>query len=242
LEPNNLIAQTRDVSLICEGTLDLKKLSWSGDWETPPSGKVVVGCYKPLYGYYSPSTYYSPGAAMGAPPPTVKPDSSDGSESVDVPIYFNGGILIGVYVYFQYGNWERGPYGTPEYYNYYRQADVVACPAVWISNPGGHCFSRGTMVKTPDGTRAIEAIVPGDAVFSAHRDEFASVPAVRRVKRVTKSQERLLDLNLDGRVIRTTHNHPVFAKQKGWTPAGMLEVGDLLRCFAHFGVAHEIVC
>ncbi len=51
----------------------------------------------------------------------------------------------------------------------------------------------------------------------------------------------VLTLRLDGRDIRTTHEHPFFVTGKGWTTANELRVGDRLLCADRTTVAVEAV-
>lgn len=164
---------------------------------------------------------------MGAPNPTVYPGGSDGSESVDIPISFQGGTLYGVFVWFEYGDWILGNYG------YCWQTVGVVCSAVWIGNPAGHCFAKGTGVMTPSGYKAIEQLIPGDIVYSSRRDDLESNVTTRKVARVQESKEMVLNVRVKGQTIQTTGTHPLFAKGRGWTAASLLKKGDLLRTHAN---------
>jgi len=63
------------------------------------------------------------------------------------------------------------------------------------------------------------------------RDEFNDdgVLTVRRVLRRFERVGPVLDLTVSGRVIGTTHEHPFFARGRGWTKAQELRVGDDVR-------------
>jgi hypothetical protein len=46
---------------------------------------------------------------------------------------------------------------------------------------------------------------------------------------VIESHAKGLEIVVNGRVVHTTHEHPFYVKNKGWTRATSLAVGDLLR-------------
>ncbi len=87
----------------------------------------------------------------------------------------------------------------------------------------GSCFVAGTLVETPDGPRAIETLVAGDAVISVRVSDGARF--TRRVDAVTTGVGyEFHTLTVDG---VTTHQmtgtHPVFdARQRAFVPAADL--------------------
>jgi hypothetical protein len=90
------------------------------------------------------------------------------------------------------------------------------------------CFAAGTPLRTPDGSKPIEAFVPGDLVLS--RDEARPDGAVEAkvVEEVFVKTGRVLHLHVGGQVIETTPEHPFYAYDKGWVPAMTLAAGDRL--------------
>ena len=92
----------------------------------------------------------------------------------------------------------------------------------------GICFAAGTPVLTPEGEKPIEELKVGDQVLA--RDELnveaAAEPKV--VEKTYQSTAEIVELHVDGQVIRTTGPHRFFAKGKGWTPASELQEKDLL--------------
>jgi serpin B len=90
------------------------------------------------------------------------------------------------------------------------------------------CFAAGTPVLTPEGEKPIEELKVGDQVLA--RDEFnveaAAEPKV--VEKTYQSTAEIVELHVDGQVLRTTGPHRFFAKGKGWTPASELKEKDLL--------------
>jgi hypothetical protein len=161
-----------------------KYINWSGTWSNIPEGYVVVGCYAPVYGSWSPTTYYSPGPAIGAPAPTSSPGGSSGSESPIVPIPGpDGGTLQGAYVWFEYGNWVA--YSG----QYYWIQEGVLCSWVWVPAASGGCFAAGTMVLTPSGYQPIQSLKVGDSVISARRATPDANRTAQRIRRVSQHSE-----------------------------------------------------
>lgn len=78
------------------------------------------------------------------------------------------------------------------------------------------CFPAGTMITTPTGMRAIEAVQVGDAVCHAF-----GVDRVRATS--TRIAPRLVTVHLNtGTSIECTEHHPIFT-EAGWVRAGELE-------------------
>lgn len=197
----------------------------------------VVACYAPVYGAWSPTTYYSPGAPIGQPAPTSYPGSSSGTESVIVPVDGpDGGTLLGVYVWYEYGDWD--PYDG----RWYWDKEGELCTWVWIANPGGGCFAAGTMVLTPGGYKPIESLKVGDSVVSARRDTPDGDRTTQCIRRVSRHFDSLIDVKTKGRTIQTTLNHPFFTRSKGWVAASALGIGDELLSDANRWSIVEDIC
>jgi len=92
------------------------------------------------------------------------------------------------------------------------------------------CFARGMGLKTTEGYKAVETFKPGDRLLA--RNEFDPFgPIVEKiVEEVFERTGRILLGHLsDGRILRTTQEHPFFEKSSGWTPIGELHAGDVIR-------------
>ena len=92
------------------------------------------------------------------------------------------------------------------------------------------CFAAGTPLLTPEGEKPIEKIRPGDWVLAAPEDDPEAPPVPRQVEEVFQNYLSLLHLQVGGRTIRTTSEHPFYVRGKGWTAAKELQGGDELRC------------
>ncbi len=93
----------------------------------------------------------------------------------------------------------------------------------------GGCFAAGTPILTPEGSKFIEDIRPGDWVITAPDDDPDAEPVPRQVEATFENYLPLLDLYVNGRTIRTTAEHPFWVKDRGWVAAHQLEAGDELR-------------
>jgi hypothetical protein len=95
------------------------------------------------------------------------------------------------------------------------------------------CFVAGTPMDLVGGSKPIEQVRDAetsgrqcDRIWS--RDQFdPDGPIVaRRVLRKFVRVSPVLNLDVGGRRIGTTREHPFFAEGRGWTPAGELRVGE----------------
>ena len=222
-------------SIVCNtnGQSPHKELNWFTVLEDVPYGYDVVGCYAPVYRWdQSPSVYYSPGPGMFGAPPDTKPENSDGNETDFVPFSnpdtVSGGTLKGCYVWFEFGNWVRSPYND----KYYWMCGGDLCPWGWCENPSASCFAAGTHVLTDDGSKPIEQLRVGDQVLSSPKENVDSVPGLRKITQVVASRAALFDIVVSGRTIRTTREHSIYTKDKGWITAASIVAGDLVRSHA----------
>jgi hypothetical protein len=98
------------------------------------------------------------------------------------------------------------------------------------------CFVAGTPLRTGDGSKAIEEFksyeeVGDECDYVLSRNEFdPNGPLeLKRVLRKFVRVSPVLNLHVGGRIIGTTGEHPFFVLEKGWLPAGALQIGDLLQ-------------
>ncbi len=105
------------------------------------------------------------------------------------------------------------------------------------SYKGGNCFAAGTPLLTPSGEKAIELFRTGDLILSrSERDPDGEVET-KVVEEVFVRTAKIVRLQVGGRVIATTSEHPFWVKGKGWQTASELQTGDWLssqdgRCIA----------
>jgi hypothetical protein len=84
------------------------------------------------------------------------------------------------------------------------------------------CFPAGTMVRVPNGERAIEDLGPGDEVLTMAG--FKPIYAVSK----SKFSGCLVRLLAGNRWVEATENHRFFT-DSGWLEAGKIERGNWLR-------------
>ena len=90
------------------------------------------------------------------------------------------------------------------------------------------CFAAGTPVRTATGSILTENLKVGDIVLS--RNEFDPEGQVdgKIVEDVFVRSAPIQKVVVQGRIIRTTAEHPFWVDGKGWTAAGKLKTGDNL--------------
>ena len=90
------------------------------------------------------------------------------------------------------------------------------------------CFVAGTPLRTAAGSKPIEDFRVGDEILSRNEFDPAAPLVTRRVTKTSRHISPVLDLDVGGRMIGTTAEHPFYADGRGWTPARELRVGDRL--------------
>ena len=108
-------------------------------------------------------------------------------------------------------------------------ANLASVPANLAAQRIVPCFPAGTLVLTPEGHTAIEDLKPGDLVMSRPEDNNGTaVPTPQVVEEVFTREGQLFEVEIAGRLLRTTPEHPFFVQGQGWTAAGELQPGQLL--------------
>ncbi len=90
------------------------------------------------------------------------------------------------------------------------------------------CFPAGTPILTPDGSKPIEQLRAGDLVLSRDEHDVNGPVAAKVIEETFVRQGEILELSIGGQIIQITPEHPVYVADKGWTPAGEVQPGDLL--------------
>jgi RHS repeat-associated protein len=100
-----------------------------------------------------------------------------------------------------------------------------------IEEPGmevyrGACFAAGTPLRTPEGSKLIELFHAGDLVLSRDENDPVGPVVAKRVEEVFVRTARVWHLQVAGRVVQTTGEHPFWAWGRGWVPAWELSAED----------------
>ena len=92
---------------------------------------------------------------------------------------------------------------------------------------GGKCFVAGTLVFTTMGLTPIENITSDTMVYSFNPNTLEI--SEKQVEDVfVKQSSKLIDIEVNGDIIRTTLDHPFYVPKKGFTRAVDLKAGDEL--------------
>ena len=104
---------------------------------------------------------------------------------------------------------------------------AFAGAAMSVSGNPMFCFVAGTTVLTTLGKKAIEEIQVGDTVPCV--DHITGEIAEKKVVTTTVNKvSRLIELDIDGEIIKCTETHPFQVKGKGWIDACNLNPGDVV--------------
>jgi hypothetical protein len=88
-----------------------------------------------------------------------------------------------------------------------------------------NCFGAGTPLLTPSGSRKIEEFRRGDLVLSRDEWDPSGVAVAKAVEEVYTGNARVVDLEVGGKVIRTTAEHLFWVRGRGWTEVSIFEPG-----------------
>ena len=99
---------------------------------------------------------------------------------------------------------------------------------VGLRNTLNACFAKGTPLWWEHGYKAIEEFKPGEKVWARDENAPNGLLFLRVIKKVFQRTGQVLELQVGGKVIRTTPEHPFSRKTLGWTAAKELRPGDLL--------------
>lgn len=93
------------------------------------------------------------------------------------------------------------------------------------------CLPGDTLIKTPNGTKRMDQIRDGDAIISFDDSHSVQQLVSARVGHVVdREAEELIELEVDGRTIQLTPEHPVLTKNRGWVEAKDLTTDDEVLC------------
>lgn len=95
-------------------------------------------------------------------------------------------------------------------------AVALGAMACW---PVMSCVARGTKVRTPRGTKAIEDVAEGDELVCV--DPSSGALELGRVTAIRKATRECVRIEFDGGELVCTSDHPLYCPEsKAWAPAG----------------------
>ena len=90
------------------------------------------------------------------------------------------------------------------------------------------CFAGDMLLDAEDGKKRADAIQVGDKLWSRSEFDPAGSLALREVEEVFVRVAPILNLHVASEIIRTAPEHPFYVEGRGWIPAAMLQIGDVL--------------
>jgi Pretoxin HINT domain len=90
------------------------------------------------------------------------------------------------------------------------------------------CFAGDMLLDAEEGKKRADAIQVGDKLWSRSEFDPASALALKEVEEVFVRVAPILNLHIAGQIIRTAPEHPFYVEGRGWIPAAMLTIGDVL--------------
>lgn len=92
------------------------------------------------------------------------------------------------------------------------------------------CLTRETPFETKRGFLRMDELAEGDWVRAGDENDPNAPATWKRIVEIYRFEpKRIWHLHVEGRVIRTTDEHPFYVLGQGWTAAKDLRPGDLLR-------------
>jgi hypothetical protein len=95
------------------------------------------------------------------------------------------------------------------------------------------CFAAGTPLLTPGGSGLIETLRVGDRVLARPENDVGGAVEAKAVEQVFVRTSRIWAVRAGGRTIKTTPQHPLWVRDKGWVLACQVAPGDY--CSSHDG-------
>jgi hypothetical protein len=91
-----------------------------------------------------------------------------------------------------------------------------------------YCFAAGTPVTLADGTqRPIETLRANDLILATPDTDPTAPPQPYRITTIYhNAPAALLNLHIGDDILRVTPNHPLYIHNRGWVPAGDVNIGD----------------
>ena len=92
-----------------------------------------------------------------------------------------------------------------------------------VHNKGGGCFPAGTLIRTPQGQIPIETLAPGNPLLAMDPERRI---VKTQVEELLLTRSRVMRIETDRGVLRTTTEHPLRRLEGHFAAAGELKTGD----------------
>lgn len=94
----------------------------------------------------------------------------------------------------------------------------------------GYCVTGDTLISTPSGLKRMDQIQDGEEIVACDNSTSDPQLVLAHVGHVfDREVEEVIELEVDGRTIVLTEEHPVLT-QRGWVEAGCLTEDDEVLC------------
>lgn len=92
------------------------------------------------------------------------------------------------------------------------------------------CFHKNTKIQTlNNGKQKIQDIKEGDVLLTLdEKNGIVQTTVKKTMNRQANIRNDMVKIICDSDTLYVTKEHPIFVKDKGWTPAGQVEKGDVI--------------
>jgi hypothetical protein len=124
-----------------------------------------------------------------------------------------------------------GPVEQKPLYHYKPGLQLLSIGSAGCNMACAYCCPEGTLIRTPNGQVPIEKMKDGDEIIAVDDSHSFLRPVLAHVGHVfDRESEEVIELEVDGRTIQLTPEHPVLTKTRGWVEAGGLTEDDEVLC------------
>jgi hypothetical protein len=93
---------------------------------------------------------------------------------------------------------------------------------------GRACFAGEMLLDVEGGKKRADTIKVGDRLWSKNEFDPTGPIELKEVEEVFVRVAPVVNVHVADQIIRTTAEHPFWVPTRGWIPAGMLAIGDML--------------
>jgi hypothetical protein len=90
----------------------------------------------------------------------------------------------------------------------------------------GQCFAGEVLIATADGAKRMDELREGDRVWTRPENDPGALPVLSVVEAVFVRVGPVVNLHVEGQILRTTAGHPFYVQHRGWRATYELEIGE----------------